>query len=492
LWRITANGSNTVITSDPTGYSQEQLNFSMFWGVAIMMYEQTLISNESEFDNLVASGALQVGGSLSLIPGLPIGCQAGTPAAGWSAADPLLVRGCQLFHGLPQGFLGPAPIPPAATGVACIFCHGDPTFSENQQTLESQLNPFTQFTPFLSPVTDIGTDTRGSYNDLRDLGFANIGIRPVFTDMMLGRVDSYGNPLSYGRQYLNYLNAIAGGATPAAAEAQFLLDPFLINAVHADAVHAGALAQGSPLSFTPGTGPNPPGPPGAPVNWAKLETDGASKVPDLRNVGLTPPYFSWGGYATLRQVIEVYNRGLSSRNVTNSNAGVSGFDAHGTACTSGDDSGSGPDGNHAYQDLVTPPLLGTHDCNTNITGLMVPLGLSACDAPMGTLPRTLCMQNHQTTANDDLAAMVRFLTSLTDPRVQCSAAPFDHPALTVITGQTATDTNGDGLADDTTYKLPAVGAAGFKHNSGNCIPNAGDLFAPGMQTTSGGAGVSIP
>jgi len=76
--------------------------------------------------------------------------------------------------------------------------------------------------------------------------------------------------------------------------------------------------------------------------------------------------------------------------------------------------------------------------------------------------------------------------------VQCSAAPFDHPSLTVITGQTATDSNGDGLADDTTYKLPSVGAAGFKHGSGNCIPNAGDLFAPGMQTTSGGGGVSIP
>jgi cytochrome c peroxidase len=461
LWRISTDGTNTLITQDPTGYTQEQLNFSMFWGISIMMYEATLISNQSEYDNLIASGALKVGGSLSPIPGLPIGCLAGTPTSG-PAADPLLVRGCQLFHAVPF-------LPPPNQGAGCILCHGDPTFSENQQTVESNSNPRTAFTPFLAPVPDIGTEQRLPRNDLRDLGFANIGIRPVLTDMMSGRVDPYGNPLSYGRQYLNYLNAIKGGAIPAAAEAKFLLDPFLVNAVHSGNVPA----QGD------GTG----------NTWAKLEVDGASKVPSLRNVGLTPPYFNWGYYATLRQVMEVYNRGLSSRKVTNNNAGVAGFDQHSTACLYGDDSGTGPLGNTTADDMVAGHLA---NCDTNINGLIVPLGLSACDAPLGSPPRTACDNNHQTTANDDLAAMVRFLLSLTDPRVQCSAAPFDHPALVITTGQTATDTNGDGKADDVTFKLPAVGAAGFKHKSGNCIPNAGDLFAPGMQTTSGGTGVAIP
>ena len=472
LWSITASapgpGGTTVIAPDPAGYTQEQLNFSMFWGISIMMYEATLISNESEYDNLVASNSLSIGAA-SPIPGLPIGCAQGTGPA----VDPLLLRGCQLFHGLPAGFFGPGS---PGTGVGCIFCHGDPTFSENQQTVEANSNPFAAFTPFLSPVTDIGvTGGRGPLNDLRDLGFANIGIRPVFTDQMLGRVDSYGYPLSYGRQYYNYLTH--------GNDSTFLIDPFLQQAVAHNNV-----AQGTPISLGNGI-PGPPGPPGTPVSFAKLETDGASKIPSLRNVGLTPPYFSWGYYANLRQVMEVYNRGLSSRNVTDTNAGVLGFDAHGTACTSGDDSGSGPDGNTTYQDLVNGV---TSYCDTNVTGLIVPLGLSDCSALKGTVPYNLCKANKQTTANDDLAAMVRFLISLTDTRVQCSAAPFDHPSLTVITGQTATDSNGDGLADDTTYKLPSVGAAGFKHGSGNCIPNAGDLFAPGMQTTSGGGGVSIP
>jgi hypothetical protein len=36
---------------------------------------------------------------------------------------------------------------------------------------------------------------------------------------------------------------------------------------------------------------------------------GAFKVPSLRNIALTAPYFHNGGQATLRQVVEFYNRG---------------------------------------------------------------------------------------------------------------------------------------------------------------------------------------
>ncbi|MFQ6030724.1 MAG: hypothetical protein ACE5Q6_24905 [Dehalococcoidia bacterium] len=37
--------------------------------------------------------------------------------------------------------------------------------------------------------------------------------------------------------------------------------------------------------------------------------DGAFKTPHLRNIELTAPYFHNGGQATLRQVVEFYNRG---------------------------------------------------------------------------------------------------------------------------------------------------------------------------------------
>ena len=37
------------------GYTQMEQNFSMFWGISIMLYEQTLISDQSRFDDWFAS-----------------------------------------------------------------------------------------------------------------------------------------------------------------------------------------------------------------------------------------------------------------------------------------------------------------------------------------------------------------------------------------------------------------------------------------------------
>jgi len=410
------NGS--LVGSGITGYTQMETNFSMFWGIAIMLYEASLISNQSEFDTLVAQGHISLAGG---------NC---TPD---STVDPLLARGCQFFNTPPKG-------------KGCRFCHDLPTFAEGANVAGTNVVPFVT-------VADVN-----GHIDLRDRGFANIGIRPAFTDQQSGRVDAYNNPLSYGRQYWAYQNAVANSDPNAPS---YLLDPFLMNAV-----------------LTNNTGITAP-----PI---KLETDGSSKIPSLRNVALTPPYFSWGGYANLRQVMVVYNRGISRRNVLDH--GIGGFDAHGTSCLSGDDSGSGPDGNTPYANLVA----GTQtDCNTNVSGLISPLGLSDCDAPIGTAPLAACVAQGVTDQNDDIAAFVRFFTSLTDPRVQCDAAPFDHPSLTVFNGQTNTDTKKYGVADDITFNFPAVGASGFSISSGFCIPNAGDLFAPGMQARSGGLKVTI-
>jgi len=409
---------NGTLVNSGTGYTQMETNFSMFWGISIMLYEASLISNQSEFDTLVAQG------HISLAKG---NC---TPDA---TVDPLLARGCLFFNG-----------PPAGKG--CKFCHDLPTFAEGANVAGSNVVP-------LLTVADVN-----GHIDLRDRGFANIGIRPAFTDLQSGRVDAYGNPLSYGRQYLAYANALGQGDPNAS---NYLLDPFLQQAVATNNT-------------------------GITVPFVKLETDGSSKIPSLRNVALTPPYFSWGGYASLRQVMVVYNRGLSRRNVTDH--GIGGFDAHGTSCAAGDDSGSGPDGNTSYADLVAGNQT---DCNTNVSGLITPLGLSDCDAPIGSAPLQACINQGVTDQSDDIAAFVRLFLSLTDPRVQCDAAPFDHPSLTVFNGQKSTDVNKYGVADDITFNFPAVGASGFSKSSGFCIPNAGDLFAPGMQARSGGLKVTI-
>jgi hypothetical protein len=192
----------------------------------------------------------------------------------------------------------------------------------------------------------------------------------------------------------------------------------------------------------------------------------------VRNVALTPPYFSYGGYASLREVMKFYNRGGNRRQITAENQAL---EAHGSSCSSGDDTGSGLDGDQPY------PVTAA-DCNTNVTGLMQPLGLLDCDSN----GEVAC-----DVASDDLSAMIRFMESLTDRRVQCDQAPFDHPSLTLTVGHDAELGEIAGAARDRRFELPAVGAAGYDPSSGLCIPNAGDLFAPGMQARVGGARLAL-
>jgi cytochrome c peroxidase len=89
-----------------------------------------------------------------------------------------------------------------------------------------------------------------------DTGFLNIGVRPTADDPGIGSVDG----------------------TPAA----------------------------NPLSIARLSGETP------------LAVDGAFKIPGLRNVELTAPYFHNGGELTLRQVVDFYSRGGSFDNVEKS------------------------------------------------------------------------------------------------------------------------------------------------------------------------------
>jgi hypothetical protein len=85
-----------------------------------------------------------------------------------------------------------------------------------------------------------------------DNGFNNTGVRPTLEDLGIGDVDPFGNPLSLSRL----------------AQRDGSIDP---NEV--------------------------------------VVADGGFKVPGLRNVELTAPYFHNGGQLTLEQVVEFYNRG---------------------------------------------------------------------------------------------------------------------------------------------------------------------------------------
>jgi cytochrome c peroxidase len=112
-----------------------------------------------------------------------------------------------------------------------------------------------------------------------DTGFYNIGVRRTREDLSLGGTDPFGNPLSMTR-----------------------------------------LAQNGEMSdpnLTPSLGTYP-------VCDRHADVHGAFKVPGLRNIELTAPYFHNGGQRTLEQVIDFYNRGgdFNEANIADLDPGI--------------------------------------------------------------------------------------------------------------------------------------------------------------------------
>jgi cytochrome c peroxidase len=104
-----------------------------------------------------------------------------------------------------------------------------------------------------------------------DQGIYNLGIRPTEEDLGHGNNDPFGNPLSFVKLLTLPPNQIP---------AQELLSLPVPNIA------------------------NPPIQIGD-----RTVTDGTFKVPSLRNLELTAPYFHNGGQRTIREVVEFYNRG---------------------------------------------------------------------------------------------------------------------------------------------------------------------------------------
>jgi cytochrome c peroxidase len=317
-----------------TSNSQMEENFSLFWGLSIMVYESTLVSDDTRFDRYMA-------GDFSAL----------------SAQENL---GLQLF-------LGPA---------NCAACHKGPELTSAATTLqfEDETGGLVERMFMGDPLALSPVNLPQGPVALYDQGFYNLGVTPSVNDIGIGGTDPFGNPLSFARQYTQTL------------EGQPASDSFFINPCTFEA-----------LACVPVTDPGP-----------RVAVDGAFKVPTLRNVELTGPYFHNGGYATLDSVVEFYNRGGNRRLLP----------------TGGDTTGL-PGGNDSNLDQDVFPLL------------------------LGRVERD---------------AIVAFLKSLTDERVRWEMAPFDHPALKVPNGspgdEFTTQMNGDGTAKDALLTIPAIGARG--------------------------------
>ncbi len=255
------------------------------------------------------------------------------------------------------------------------------------------------FQPILNMQMASGNDA------IYDNGFYNIGVRPAFEDRGVGGVDGYNNPLSFTRQFVAQPGSINIG-----------VDRFAIPACG---------SGGGNCANLPAT---------VQAQSQRVAVDGSFKVPSLRNVALTPPYFHNGGQKSLADVVAFYNRGGDRRTIAG-----------------GDTTGTGALGRPIATATPIGPNMGGSNFDPNVNSL------------------SLTVQQE--------AQIVAFLQALTDPRVACHMAPFDHPGLTVANGQLPQDTDHDGNADDVASVIGAVGAGGYQHCSILFSRlNSGDMF----------------
>lgn len=373
---------NGTLVADANGYTQQELNFSMFWGIAIALYEATLKSDDSPLDQ-VYEGRL-----------------------GLSEQE---MRGAFLF----------------ANKAKCTDCHSGPMLSKATPLIAPELpEPGFFFMPDALNVARMDGQFANALPVMYDEGWYNIGVTPTATDMGLGGTDPWGYPLSYSEQV----------ADPAKK-----VDNFPFNAcwferrITEDAPEACTHAK-EMAAFKPAE--------------QRLGVDGAFKTPSLRNIGLTAPYFHNGGYATLRSVVQFYARGGNRR----------GDGSEDPEWEFNDNSGTGALGRG---DPIADAGKGS-----NILGIDP---LVKVDPPE---PEFFPEETRALTESE-IDDIVAFLLTLTDRRVQCSAAPFDHPALSLPDGAITTPgarTN----AKDLYTILPASGAAGLPESQ--CLVNSGDLF----------------
>lgn len=142
--------SGTTPTED--GYTHMEANFSLFWGLSIMLYESTLVSDETPFDHY----------------------RRGDNKALSAAAK----RGLEIF--LNEG--------------KCINCHGGPEFAG---ATVSQLRGV------LSDDGPIEFMAMARGSAFYDGGFYNIGVRQTEEDLGVGAAHPVFGPLSYSRQRQN-------------------------------------------------------------------------------------------------------------------------------------------------------------------------------------------------------------------------------------------------------------------------------------------------
>ena len=442
--------------TDDRGFTLMQRNFALFWSLSIQLYQQTLISDDSPFDNNRLSSAASRGEQVFRGAGKCINCH---DTAMFSKAssqhliderqeEGLVERmsmgrevhpyGVKASGAVKQGKGKPlAQLSLSASGSPHRVGEGG-SGSASGTVKINFMKKKSQPCEFNVTTFELGLDDDNRTRDVRvtgdgscgtvavtviegsnkvriehgnvvisgtitggvetrqpavyDNGFYNIGVRPTAEDLGVGGVDPFGNPLSFSRQYISLL---LGRSVPDS----FRIDECTFELRFDPDVDVFFFPGGfDSVSCSDGSTTHKPSNNSAnraAILNLRVAVDGAMKVPTLRNVELNGPYFHNGGHATLEQVVDFYNRGGDFSNGLNKDPDIR------------------------------------------------PLGLSS----------------------GQRSDLVAFLKSLTDDRVRCKRAPFDHPELQLPNGHPGdhahvVDSDGDLQADDNLRVINAVGARG--------------------------------
>ncbi|WP_397452869.1 cytochrome-c peroxidase [Pseudomonas sp. NA-150] len=143
LWNATQQ-----VSLGGAAYTQTEANFPLFFGLAIQLYESTLISDQAPLDAYLQGNT--------------------------QAMNAQQVQGMNLFIGKGK----------------CVSCHGGPELTNAATRL--RLEPRERVERMLMADNLI---------TLYDNGFYNTGVRPTSEDLGVGGSDAWGNPLSFTRQY---------------------------------------------------------------------------------------------------------------------------------------------------------------------------------------------------------------------------------------------------------------------------------------------------
>ena len=364
--------------------SQMKDNFTLFFGLAMQLYQGSLVSDDTPFDRFMGAPLNVRGGGVPIPPDptaltpeeqLGLDIFQGTHMSG---LNPTFINGqCNNCHLLPESTNHTVRLAQA------VVVSGGPNDLINEAVPQAviEVMPMGIFVP---PATAPAPDAVPPGLALYDVGFYNIGVRPTAED--LGRFGKAPPTTGFDQglpfSYVELARMKEAGLLPAD------IAPFVPDIP--------ALAQNVEIPLADGTVVLIDD---VPTAGLPTITQGAFKVPSLRNQEFQGPYFRNGGDATLRHVVEFYVRG-----------------------------GNFP--------------------QTNIEHL---------DADIGPIPELMTLAPGDA-GERNIRALVAFLSrGLTDPRVANERAPFDHPQLFIPEGVTGKTPDLDKM-----HELKATGAAGGK------------------------------